>query len=200
MFLKWQNVRTFKKSEYFHKSQYMWVNFCLPPLNNQLVSRAFYNWNWAATIGTLLLSLETTSRKCFNCICSPGVVPPSPVSDWSIFRVGLNSERSDWPSALSVLVACQQPSGRGGEPSAFRFWGWIDTQWGAERPGRRSANAAVNNYNNHRGREKHGEPGTVLVSFRNGRFLRWKGQRAVGWQGKNGSSFSASEKRKKKPS
>lgn len=66
------------------------------------------------------------------------------------FQECLNLQLSYWPRELSVLVACQQPSGRGGEPSAFRFWAGL-THNEEQRLGRRSINAAVNKYNNHRG-------------------------------------------------
>lgn len=66
------------------------------------------------------------------------------------FQECLNLQLSYWLRELSVLVACQQPSGRGGEPSAFRFWAGL-THNEEQRLGRRSINAAVNKYNNHRG-------------------------------------------------
>lgn len=66
------------------------------------------------------------------------------------FQECLNFKRSDWLRELSVLVACQQSSGRGGEPSAFRFWAGL-THNEEQRLGRRSTNAAVNKYNNHWG-------------------------------------------------
>lgn len=69
------------------------------------------------------------------------------------FQECLNLRASDWLRELSVLVACQQPSGRGGEPSAFRFWAGL-THNEEQRLGRRSANAAVNKYNNHWGQRK----------------------------------------------
>lgn len=58
---------------------------------------------------------------------------------------------SHWLRELSVLVACQQPSGRGGESSAFRFWAGL-THNEEQRLGETLRNAAVNKYNNHWGR------------------------------------------------
>lgn len=69
------------------------------------------------------------------------------------FQECLDLQRSYWLRELSVLVACHQPSGRGGEPSAFRFWAGL-THNEEQRLERRSTNAAVNKYNNHWGQRK----------------------------------------------
>lgn len=87
---------------------------------NQLACCAFYNWNRAVAIGTGSLSLQRTTRKCFNCICSSGTGPPLAIAGWLLsralpFAVLLLAERAFCFGSLPDAV-CE-----GREPSAFRF-------------------------------------------------------------------------------